>query len=85
VRLTELTVAEVQDGYGGDTLGEDFVKVAETEILTDVYATYFTAPDDLIFLVLVMPPAAFETKELESARGIVPDGQTAVVLAAISA
>ncbi|MBA3802625.1 MAG: alpha/beta fold hydrolase, partial [Acidimicrobiia bacterium] len=85
VRLTELSVAEVQDGYGGDTLGEDFVKVAETEILTDVYATYFTAPDDLIFLVLVMPPAAFETKELESARGIVPEGQTAVVLAAISA
>lgn len=83
VRLTELPAEEVLEAFGSE-LPDDFDQRAEVEILPDVTARYYTSPDDdLFFLVIVVPPEAFEGKDLESAQGIVPDGKTAVVLVAL--
>ncbi|MGI8763434.1 MAG: alpha/beta hydrolase [Ilumatobacteraceae bacterium] len=82
VRLTELPVEQVLEAFDSD-LSDDFEEAAEVELLTDVTARYYSAPEDLFFLVIVAPPEAFEGKDLESAQGIVPEGQTAVVLVAL--
>ena len=83
VRLTELSPDDVREAYSS-ALGGEFQQIAETEILPDVFATYFSSPDELVFLVLVVPPEAFEGKELESAKGIVPEGKTAVLNLALT-
>jgi len=84
VRLTELSTEDVLEAFDSE-LSADFEQVTETEIVPDVTARYYSAPDNLFFLVLVAPPSAFEGKDLESARGIVPDSKTAVVLVALDA
>ncbi len=80
LRTSRLSAKDVLAAYQPGLESVGFTHLGEQQPFTGSEQAVFTAPNGDFFTVLALDPSAFDDPKLASAKGLVPDGTTVVLL-----
>ena len=80
LRTSTLSAKDVLAAYQPGLESAGFTHLGEQQPFTGSEQSVFTAPNGDFFSVLALDPSAFDDPQLASAKGLVPDGTTVVLL-----